>query len=77
MGSYLIKDTTREQREQIVAESLGALESGCDGGFARLADMYDDYIDGKRELRDINMEFHARYVKADADRENTRIGCIM
>jgi hypothetical protein len=30
---------------------------------AGLAEMYQDYIDGKRELKDINMSFQARYVK--------------
>jgi len=59
---YLIKDTTREEREQIVAESLGNISASCDGCAAGLAEMYQDYIDGKKELRDINMEFTARYV---------------
>ena len=31
MAGYLIKDTTREEREQIVAESLGYMEANCDG----------------------------------------------
>ncbi len=60
--SYLIKDTTREERERIVAESLGNISGTCDGCAAGLADMYQDYIDGKRELKDINMAFSARYV---------------
>jgi hypothetical protein len=30
-----------------------------------LIEMYDDYIEGKRELKDINMEFNARYIKDD------------
>ena len=60
--SYLIKDTTREEREQIVADSLGNISGTCDGCAAGLADMYQDYIDGKRELKDINMSFSARYV---------------
>lgn len=30
-------------------------------GMAGLADMYQDYIDGKREIRDINMAFRAGY----------------
>lgn len=63
--SYLISETTREQREQIVAESLGNIEANCDGCMAGLAEMYQDYIDGKKELREINMEFNARYVKGD------------
>lgn len=57
--SYLIQDTTREQREIIVAESLGAIEAACDGCSAGLAEMYQEYIDGKKELRQINAEFNA------------------
>ena len=59
MAGYLIKDTTKEEREQIVAESLGYMEANCDGCTSGLAEMYQAYIDGKKELRDINMEFHA------------------
>ena len=61
MGSILIKDTTKEQREQIVAESIGNINGSCDGCMSGLADMYQDYIDGKKEIRDINMEFRAHY----------------
>ena len=61
MNSILIKDTTREEREQIVAESIGNINGGCDGCMAGLAEMYQDYIDGKKEIRDINMEFKAQY----------------
>ena len=60
--SILIKDTTREEREKIVAESIGNINGSCDGCAAGLAEMYQDYIDGKREIRDINMEFRAGYV---------------
>ncbi|MBR5361645.1 MAG: purine biosynthesis protein PurH [Lachnospiraceae bacterium] len=62
MKSILIKDTTREEREQIVAESIGNVNGSCDGCMAGIAEMYQDYIDGKREIRDINMEFRAGYV---------------
>ena len=61
MASILIKDTTRQQREQIVAESIGNISGACDGCSAGLAEMYQDYIDGKREIREINMEFRAHY----------------
>ena len=57
--SYLICETTKEQREKIVAESLGNIEASCNGCMAGLVEMYQDYIDGKKELRDINMEFNA------------------
>ena len=63
--SILIKDTTREERKQIVEESFGNISASCDGCMSGLAEMYQDYIDGKRELREINMEFNARYVKGE------------
>lgn len=62
---YLISETTKEEREAIVKESLGNIEASCDGCMSGLAEMYQDYIDGKRELREINMEFNARYVKGE------------
>ncbi len=61
MNSILIKDTTREERERIVAESIGNVNGSCDGCMAGLADMYQDYIDGKRQIKDINLEFRASY----------------
>ena len=61
MDSILIKDTTREEREKIVAESIGDVSGSCDGCMAGLAEMYQDYVDGKKEIREINMEFRARY----------------
>lgn len=73
MKSILIKDTTREEREHIVAESIGNISGACDGCMSGLADMYQDYIDGKKEIRDINMEFRAHYLSGDEDPEKT--GC--
>jgi hypothetical protein len=61
MKSLLIKDTTREEREQIVAESIGNISGSCDGCMAGLVDMYQDYIDGVKEIKDINMAFRANY----------------
>lgn len=59
---YLIKDTTKEERTKIVAEALGNISASCDGCSAGIIEMYQPYIDGLKELRDINMEFHARYI---------------
>ena len=73
MDSILIKDTTREERERIVAESLGIIDGACDGCAAGLIEMYQDYIDGRKEIRDINMEFKARYESGSEAPE--RIGC--
>ena len=59
--SILIKDTTREERKQIVEESFGNISASCDGCMAGLTEMYQEYIDGTKEIRDINMEFNAHY----------------
>lgn len=66
MGSILIKDTTREEREQIIRASLdcgGGCEncSSCWLGGGSPWDIYQDYIDGKREIRDINMSYMQQY----------------
>ena len=73
MKSILIADTTREEREQIVAESIGNIEGLCDGCGPGLIEMYQAYIDGRKELREINMEFNARYTRGAA--EPDRSGC--
>ncbi len=72
MKSLLIKDTTRAEREQLVAESLGNISATCDGCAAGLAEMYQPYIDGEKELREINMEFRARYVTGGELPERSR-----
>ncbi|MBR1797414.1 MAG: purine biosynthesis protein PurH [Clostridiales bacterium] len=74
IDSILIKDTTREQRERIVAESLGNINGACDGCMPGLSEMYQEYIDGKKEIRDINMEFNAHYELAD-DRPTRSPSC--
>ena len=61
MESILIKDTTKEQREQIVAESIGNINGACDGCQVGMLEMYQPYIDGLKEIREINMEFRANY----------------
>ena len=74
MDSILIADTTREERERIVAESIGYVEGLCDGCSPGLLSMYDDYIEGRRELREINMAFRARYVSGADGPEKTDCG---
>ena len=76
MPGYLIKDTTKEERKQIVEESLGNISANCDGCVARLVDMYQDYIDGKKELREISMEFNARYISGE-EAPTVRSSCPM
>ena len=65
MSGYLIRDTTKEERERIVSDSLENISASCDGCMPGLAEMYQEYIDGKKEIREINMRFHARYVSGE------------
>ena len=71
--SFRIADTTREEREEIVAESIGNISGLCDGCSPGIIEMYQDYIDGRKELRDINAEFNARYISGAQGPE--RSGC--
>lgn len=68
MAGYLIKDTTREERQQIVDEALGNMNGSCDGCMVGLAEMYQQYVEGIKEIRDINMEFNARYARGNMER---------
>ena len=74
-NSIRIADTTREERERIVSESIGNIAGLCDGCSPGIIEMYQDYIDGKRELREINADFHARYMSGAQGPE--RGGCGM
>lgn len=75
MKSILIADTTRAERERIVAESVGNVDGLCDGCSPGLLRMYEDYIEGRRELREINMEFRARYTSGAAGPDKHGCGC--
>ncbi len=75
MDSIRIADTTREEREQIVAESIGNITGLCDGCSPGIVEMYQEYIDGKKELREINAEFRARYTSGAEG--PGRSGCMM
>ena len=68
MDSILIKDTTREQREEIVRRSMdcgGGCEncSSCWLGGGSPWKMYQEYIDGKKEIAQINREYNVRYLR--------------
>jgi hypothetical protein len=70
LPQYLIKNTTREQREKIIRESLSCGGGGCENcsscgvfGAGDPIDMYQPYVDGEKEIEDINREFRARFFK--------------
>ena len=62
---YLIKNTTKEEREEIVRRSLSFCGESCDvchlcDGLTGLGDAYETYkpyIDGEKELHEINQQF--------------------
>ena len=68
--SILIKDTTREERERIVAQALSACGGACDFcngcdnlGGGSVDDIYRPYIEGEKEIAEINAEYRRSYVK--------------
>ena len=67
--SILIKDTTREERIRIIAQGLAAGGTECDGcngcdnlGGGSVERMYEPYIEGEKELAEINMEYNRSIV---------------
>ena len=77
MKSLLIKYTTVDELMDIVKEALGGFGAAdCEG--VDMDDIYDDYIFGRKELAEINMEFsmkHAGAVKAELTDKPS--GCSM
>ena len=74
MRSTLIRDTTPEERAEIVAEAVGNIDGACDGCAQGILRMYDDYIEGRKELREINMAFRRGYVSGAQGPERTGCG---
>lgn len=60
MKSTLIKDTTKEERIALIRQWIPD-DDGLEGCEIDLWDMYRDYIDGKREIAEINAGFQTDY----------------
>lgn len=58
--SILIKDTTVEQRIEIIRRWIPEDEAMDDSGID-LWDFYDDYIKGKKEIAECNAAFQAGF----------------
>ena len=58
MKSTLIKDTTKEERIALIREWI-PIDDGLEDCDIDLWDMYRDYIDGMKEIAEINAEFKA------------------
>lgn len=70
MQSILIKDTTREERIQIVNRSLNVCGrscefcNGCDNLGGGITDnFYKPYIDGEKEISQLNAEYRHSLVR--------------
>lgn len=75
MKSILIKDTTREERMKIVQDSLdNGWDVGC--GAEDFGIDYQLYIDGVKELRELNEEADCGFVVAHPQ-EKTSSSCSM
>ena len=68
MDQYLIKNTTKEERQKIIYQSLSCGGGGCDAcsgcgvyGAGDAYDMYQPYIDGELEISEINMRFRRSF----------------
>lgn len=73
MKSYLIKDTTFEERLEIV-RAFEEAES-CENTGMDLTEFYSDYISGRSEIAEINASFHTGYVVEVPENEDK--GCGM
>ena len=62
MKSTLIKDTTKAERIALIKEWLPP-EDGLEECEIDLWDMYRDYIDGKKEIAEINAEFRTAFYR--------------
>lgn len=60
MKSILIKDTTKQERIELIRE-WQPVDDGLEDCEIDLWDMYKDYIDGKKEIADINAEFQTDF----------------
>jgi len=76
--SILIKDTTREERIEIVRRSLEDCDEGCENFYSNdVEDMYKDYIEGRRELREINETQVTSFVVSEKEMFRPGGGCGM
>lgn len=60
MQSYLIKDTTKEERIALIKQWL-PVDDGLEECEIDLWDMYRDYINGEKEIAEINAAFNTQY----------------
>ena len=75
MDSILIKDTTKMERIQLIKQWEET--EGCESSGMDLLEFYREYIDGVKEIKEINAEFSANYVKEYPEEEGSGFSCGM
>lgn len=60
---YSIKNTTRKQREQLVKQALAISISGANPPTKEATEIVKQYIDGKKELEEVQKEVIELYKK--------------
>ena len=59
--SYLIKDTTKQERIDLIKSWIPD-DDGLEDCDIDMWEMYRDYIDGKKEIAECNAAFHPDYL---------------
>ena len=62
---YLIKDTTKEERILLVEKALSISMSGADAPSKEVLDLVNEYINGNKELKEIQKEVLNYYKNGD------------
>lgn len=69
MDRYSVANTTREEREELVRRSLSCGGGGCENcsscgvlGGGDPWELFQPYINGEKEIAEINREYNARYL---------------
>lgn len=57
---YLIKDTTKSERIELIKK--WEEDASCESSGIDLWEYFRDYIDGKKEISQINLEYNASYM---------------
>ncbi len=61
--SFLIKDTTREERKKIAKSALAISVGSNESPSKETIDLVKQYVDGKMELEDVQKKVIERYKK--------------
>ena len=69
--SVLIKDTTREEREKLIKDSVALATLGSKPLTKKAMDLFNKYIDGEMEMKDVEAAVIALYSQNTDVSDNT------